>query len=96
MNVEELVVQKLSSGHVSIHIICKSYTLEKLDKCCINALSEANSELKITEMIIKRHPRLKPLVHQPRSAAVCALNALLKIVAYDQSGKRTSLTIIRH
>ena len=64
MKAEELVVEWLTSGRMSIHIHCKSHTCENLDKCCINALSKVESQLKITGMKIQRQPRLKSFVNQ--------------------------------
>lgn len=48
----------------AIHIHCKSHTCENLDKCCINALSKVESQLKITGMKIQRQPPLKSFVNQ--------------------------------
>lgn len=48
-------------------------------------------QLKITDMIIQRQPRLKAFVRQSKCVAACAMVALLKLVAHEQNGKPTSL-----
>ena len=91
VKVEELALEMLSSSYVPIHVLCKSHTHGKLDKFCIDALSVVKSQLKITDMIIQRKARLKSFIPQSRYVAVCAMTALLKLVAHEKSGKPTSL-----
>lgn len=43
LKVEELVAEKSSSSHIPIHVLCKPYTCEKLEKCCIDAQWEFES-----------------------------------------------------
>ena len=58
---------------------------------CVDALCEVESQSKITDIIIQRQPQPKSLVCQSRWVAICAMTALLKLVAHEQSGKPTSL-----
>ena len=62
-----------------------------MDECCIDALIEVESQLNIADLIIQRQRRLKSFVRQSICIAVCAITALLKLVANEQSAKPTSL-----
>ena len=64
LKVEVEVSQALETDHVLIHILCKSHTCEKLDESCVNALIQVEQQLKMADLIVTRHPRLKSFVRQ--------------------------------
>ena len=92
LEVETMVSKMLGTDYVPLHILCKSHTCEKLDEGCINALVVIEKQLKLGDMIAKRQPRLKSFLRQNKCITICAMKALLKLVAREESGKPTSLS----
>ena len=92
LEVENLVSEMLGTTYIPIHILCKSHTCEKLDECCIDTIVEIEKQLKLADTITKRQPRLKSFVRQNKCLTICAMKALLKLVAREESGKPTSLS----
>ena len=68
LKVEVEVSQALETDHVPIHILCKSHTCEKLNESCVNALIQVEQQLKMADLIVTRHPRLKSFVRQTNNA----------------------------
>ena len=91
LKVEDSMAKELGSKHVPHHLLCKSHTCEKLDESCVNALVRVESDLKYSELLIKCQPRLKSFIRQTKCLAICAMKAMLKLVANEESAKPTSL-----
>ena len=53
LEVETLVSEMLGTEYVSLHILCKSHTCEKLDESCVGALVEIEMKIKLAYMIVK-------------------------------------------
>ena len=85
------MAKELGSKHVPHHLLCKSHACEKLDESCVNALVRVGSDLKYSELLIKCQPRLKSFIRQTKCLAICAMKAMLKLVANEESAKPTSL-----
>ena len=83
--------KQLGTKHVPIHLLCKSYTCEKLDESCINVLVKIEQQLKMAEMITNRTPNLCSFIRQSKSVVLCATTALLKLVSHEERAKPTSL-----
>ena len=91
LKVEIEVAHRLNSNHIPIHILCKSHTCEKLDEACINALVHAEKKIDYAKLLIAYQPQLKSFIRRKKCVALAALEALLKLVAREESAKPTSL-----
>lgn len=91
IGVPEIVAEKLGSDHKPIHILCKSHVCEKMDECCIDTLAQIERKLNLGDQFIAKIPRLKSFVRSNKSIAVTAMDALLKLVSHEASGKTISL-----
>ena len=92
MKVEQEVSKSLQTEHVPYHLLCKSHTCEKLDESCINTLVAIEKKIEIGVWIVKRKPQLKSFLRKSRSITLCAMDALLKLVSNEGSGKPYSLS----
>ena len=92
MKIEEYVAKELKSSHIPLHLLCKSHTCEKLDESCLNTLTEIESELNYSALLIQRQPRLKSFIRQNKCIVTTAIKALLKLVSHEESAKPTSLS----
>ena len=91
LKIEHGVAEMLGSNHISYHMLCKSHRCEKLDEACIKALVNIETEVKYSELIIKKQLQLKLFIHETKCVALAAVEALLKLVAHEESGKPTSM-----
>ena len=91
LKVEQIVSDKLGTKHVPKHILCKSHTCEKLDESCIDVLVSIERQLKLSELLTKRQPRLKSFINQSKCVAESALKSLIKLVTHSSDGKSVSL-----
>ena len=53
---------------------------------------QAESHIKLANLLIKRQPRLEPFIQQSKCVVTSAIKALLKLVAKEDSGKPESLS----
>ena len=91
LKTEHGVAEMLGSNHIPFHTLCKSHICEKLDEACIKALANIETEVKYSELIIKKQPQLKSLIRQTKCVALDTVKVLLKLVAHEESGKPTSM-----
>ena len=91
MEVETLVAEMLGTEYAPLYVLCKSHTCEKLDESCVDALVKIEKQLQLAELIQKHQLRLKSFLRQNRCITFVAMNAVLKLVAKEDSGKPTSL-----
>lgn len=91
LQIETTVAEALQSKHKPYHILCKSHTVEKLDKSNLLVLNLLEKEIKLREKFESVNPYLKPFFRGKDAIVEAGLQALLKLVAYDKSGNSCSL-----
>ena len=84
LEVEKMVPQIIGSNHIPYHILCKSHTVEKLDKSNLSKLEKSAS---LREKFKSINPALKPFFQGKIAIFESGISALLKLVAYDKSDK---------
>ena len=72
--------------------MCKCTLCEKLDECCVNALVEIEKEAKISRHDSEETTMLKIFSLSEQMHHNCAMKALLKLVAKEESGKPAALS----
>ena len=92
LEVEKTVAERLESDHIPYHLLCKAHTCEKFDETCMATLVVIEEKLNIKELILEKQPRLRSFLNQRRCVALCAMDALLKLVSNESSGNPYSLS----
>ena len=60
LEVEKMVPQTIGSNHIPCHILCKSYTVGKLNKSNLDVLSKLEKSVSLREKFESINPTLKP------------------------------------
>ena len=89
--IEKTVAKSLNSTHEPYHILCKSHTLEKLDKSNLSVLNELEQSMKLRNTLESVNPALKPFFRGKAAVVEAGIYALLKLVTYDKSANSCSL-----
>ena len=89
--IEKTVAKSLNSTHEPYYILCKSHTMEKLDKSNLSVLNELEQSMKIRNTLESVNPALKPIFRGKAAVVEAGIYALLIIVAYDKSANSRSL-----
>ena len=91
MDVEKMVPQIIRSNHIPYHLLCKSLTVEKLDKSTLDVLSQSEKCVSSKEKFESINSPLKPFFRGKIAIVESGISALLKLVAYDKSANSCSL-----
>ena len=91
LGIEDTIPVRLNSTHKPFHTLCKSHTVEKLDKSNLVVLSKLEKELKLRVKFESINPALKPFFRGKEAVAVAGICALLKLVTYDKCANSCSL-----
>ena len=85
------MVKSLNSTHEPYHILCKSHTVEKLDKSNLSVLNELEHSMKLRNILESVTPALKPFFRGKAIVVEEGIYAFLKLVTYDKSANLCSL-----
>ena len=89
---EKTVAKSLNSTHKPYHILCKSHTMEKLEKSNLSVLNELEQSMKLRNTLASINPALKTFFRGKAAVVEAGIYALLKLVTYDKSANSCSLT----
>lgn len=89
----EGVAKRLLSDHVPIHVLCKSHTVEGLDRASLKVLTNyLEVPLNLRQELEKSNPSLRSFFRNT-TIVQAGITALLKIVTPDNSANSCSLSI---
>ena len=89
----EGVAEKLNSSHVPIHVLCKSHTVEGLDRTSLKVLTNSiEIPLNLRGEMEKINPNLRSFFRN-NTVVQAGMTALLKIVTPDTSANSCSLSV---
>ena len=91
LQIEKTVPKVLNSHHEPYHILCKSHTVEKLDKSNLKVLGTLEKQIKMREKFESVNPALKSFFRGRDAIVEAGIHALLKVVTYDKSANSCSL-----
>ena len=91
LEIEKTVPNVLHSDHEPYHILCKSHTVEKLDKTNLFVLNKLERDIKLREKFESVNPALKPFFRGKDAIVEAGIHALLNLVIYDKSANSCSL-----
>ena len=87
---EGLIRKASSLNYFPIHLICKSHTVEALDKSNIEILSKIEKKVKQRELFEHINPALKASFRGRKANVEAAMEALIPLVTQDKSAKSAS------
>ena len=90
LEIEETIAKALDSSHIPLHLLCKSHTVEALDKSSLEVLNEIEKSVKQQEIFEKINPALKSFFRGKKSLVEAGTEALLSLITHDKSAKPCS------
>ena len=90
LEIEEKIAKALDSSHIPLHLLCKSHTVEALDKSSLEVLNEIEKSVKQQEIFEKINPALKSFFRGKKALVETEIKALLSLITNDKSAKSCS------
>ena len=90
LEIEETIAKALDSSHIPLHLLCKSHTVEALDKSSLEVLNEIETSVKQQEIFEKINPALKSFLRGKKALAEAGIESLLFLITHDKSAKSCS------
>ena len=90
LEVEKSIAAKLNSDHIPLHLLCKSHTVEAIDKACLKVLSSIEKEVKQQEIFESINPALKSFFRGKMAVVEAGIEAILKLVTHQKSAISSS------
>lgn len=89
LGIEEMVAVALDSNHHPLRLLCKSHTVEDLDRSNLEVLSQIEKDVNQGEILEQINPRLKSFF-RGKSVVEAGIDALLKLVTHNKSANSCS------
>ena len=90
LGIEETVSTTLGSSHEPYHLLCKSHTVEALDRPNFEVLSKIEKSVKQQDVLEQINPSLKSIFRGKKALVEAGIEALLSLITHDKSGKSSS------
>ena len=90
LKIEDLIGESLGSDHRPYHLLCKSYTVEKLDATNLEVLATTETSVKKRELFESINPSLKSFFGGKKTVIEARIDAFMTLVSHDKSGKSCS------
>ena len=90
LEIEETIAKALDSDHIPFHLLCKSHTVEALDKSSLDVLARVEKSVKQQEILEKINPALRSFFRDKKAIAEAGIEALLSLFTLDKSAKSCS------
>ena len=92
LKIEDSIKTALGSSHTPAHLLCKSHTVEALDRTNLEVLSQIEKTVRQREMFESINPALKSFFRGKKTVVEAGIEALLALISHDKSGKSSSLS----
>ena len=90
LGTEETVSTMLGSSHQLYHLLCKSQTVEALDRSNLEVLSKTEKSVNQQDVLDQIIPSLKSFFRGKKALVKAGIEDLLSLITHDKSGKSSS------
>ena len=90
MHIEEGVAEYFGSTYLPYHLLCKSHTVEALDRSNLDVLSNLEQKLDFRNKLIAMNPATTSFLRGEKSVAVSGIKSILSLVSHDKSATSTN------
>ena len=91
LTIEAGVSKALNTVHVPLHLLCKSHTVEGLDRSNIQVLSEVEHIVKLREKLEAVNPAIKRFTRGEKSIVVAGIKSILNLISHAKSASPTNI-----
>ena len=92
LTVGSLVGEQLQSQHVPHHLLCKSHTVEGLDRSNLAVLAEIERTIKLREKMEAVTPGIKSFTQGGSSIVECGMKSILNLISHAKSASPTNIS----
>ena len=90
LGIEDILSNALGSNHHPYHFLCKSHTVEALDRSNLNMLAEVKKSVKQQEIFEGINPSIRFFFPGKSALVEAGIEALLNLITHDKSGRSCS------
>ena len=90
LGIENGVAEYFGSTHLPYHLLCKSHTVEALDRCNLEVLSRLELKLEFRNKLIAMNPSVTSFLRGEKSVVVCGVKSILSLVSREKSASSTN------
>lgn len=90
LGIEETIATSLGSSHHPLHLLCKSHTVEALDRSNLDVLNEVEKNVKQQDILERINPRLKSFFRGKKATVEAGIEAILKLITHNKSANSCS------
>ena len=91
LNVHRGISDALATEYVPLHLLCKSHTVEGLDRSNIQVLAEVERAVQLREKIEAVNPAIKRFTRGDKSVVITGIKSVLNLVSHEKSASPTNL-----
>ena len=92
LKIKDNIVTALGTTYKPMHLLCKSHTVEALDRSNLTVLYDIEKQVQQREILEGINPSLKPFFRGKKTTVEAGIEALLSLISHDKSGKSSSLS----
>ena len=92
LKIEDNIATALGTTYKPMHLLCKSHTVEALDRSNLSVLYDIEKQVKQREILEGINPSLKSFFRGKKTTVEAGIEALLSLISHDKSGKSSSLS----
>ena len=86
------IATALGTTYKPMHLLCKSHTVEVLDRSNLSVLYDIEKQVQQREILEGINPSLKSFFRGKKTKIEAGIEALLSLISHDKSGKSSSLS----
>ena len=90
LQIENLIASELKSQYKPIHLLCKSHTVETLDRSNLDVLAKIEKQVNQRGSVENINPNLKSFFRGKKTVVESGIEALLALIMHDKSAKSCS------
>ena len=90
LHIEDGIARALKSEYKPFHLLCKSHTVEALDRSNIEVLANLENKLNFRSILMSICPATMSFLRGEKSIALTGLKSILSFVSHDKSAASTN------
>ena len=92
LKIEDNIATALGITYKPMHLLCKSHTVEALDRSNLSVLYDIEKQVQQREILEGINPSLKSFFRGKKTTVEAGIEVLLSLISHDKSGKSSSLS----
>ena len=90
LGIAQTISKTLQSSHHPLHLLCKSHTVEAIDRSSLQVLSTIEKRVNQQQIFESINPALRSFFRGKKALVEAGIEALLTLITHDKSGKSCS------